>query len=90
MFLNFVWPAPAVVPVIAPRRIEYQFGGVRVEVDAADVGSVSFEDCEPVRDFPTRVPLSRSSKVRGGDDDSLSARDAVLDPRCSAAWLDGG
>lgn len=53
MFLDFVWPAPAEVPVIAPRRVEYQLDGVRVEVDAADVGSVPFEDCEPVRDFPT-------------------------------------
>lgn len=53
MFLNFVWPAPAEAPAIVPRRIEYQLDGVRVEVDAADVGSVPFEDCEPVRDFPT-------------------------------------
>lgn len=53
MFLNYVWSAPAEAPVIAPRRIEYQLDGVRVEIDAADVGSVPFEDCEPVRDFPT-------------------------------------
>lgn len=53
MLLNFVWPAPAEAPAVIPRRIEYQLDGVRVDVDAADVGSVPFEDCEPERDFPT-------------------------------------
>lgn len=53
MFSKYLWPASADVPAAVGPRIRYQLDGARVEVDVVDAGGVPFEDCHPVRDFPT-------------------------------------
>lgn len=53
MDLTQQWHAPSSSAAGATQfRVEYRLGGVRLEADAVDCDDMSFEQCDPVRNFP--------------------------------------
>lgn len=48
------WPtSPDVNLGVGKAHVLYRLRGSRLEVDVRDMAGIPFEDCDPVRDFPT-------------------------------------
>lgn len=53
MLTESLWQPSADRALTTARRVEYQLDGIRKDADPTDVSDVAFEDCGPVREFPS-------------------------------------